>query len=105
MMYETSYYYPDLYAMHRIYQAGGFGKLVVDGAVMENYWDRSKPLPTKGSIMLHPGGRADVPTLRQFVGGAGPAQTVSESADVRQATGRGSRAVGFRLAYQAAFKG
>jgi len=28
MMYETSYYYPDLYAMHRIYEAGGFGKLV-----------------------------------------------------------------------------
>jgi len=27
-MYETSYYYPDLYAMHRIYEAGGFGKLV-----------------------------------------------------------------------------
>jgi gluconolactonase len=28
------------------------GKLVVDGAVMENYWDRSKPLPDKGPIML-----------------------------------------------------
>jgi len=28
------------------------GKLVVDGAVMENYWDRSKPLPAKGPIML-----------------------------------------------------
>jgi hypothetical protein len=27
-------------------------KLVVDGAVMENYWDRSKPLPAKGPIML-----------------------------------------------------
>ena len=28
------------------------GKLVVDGAVMENYWDRTKPLPAKGPIML-----------------------------------------------------
>ncbi len=27
-------------------------KLVVDGAMMENYWDRSKPLPAKGPIML-----------------------------------------------------
>ena len=27
-------------------------KLVVDGCVMENYWDRSKPLPAKGPIML-----------------------------------------------------
>ena len=27
-------------------------KLVVDGAVMENYWDRNKPLPAKGPIML-----------------------------------------------------
>ncbi len=28
------------------------GKLVVDGAVWENYWDRAKPLPAKGPIML-----------------------------------------------------
>ena len=27
-------------------------KLVVDGAFMDNYWDRSKPLPAKGPIML-----------------------------------------------------
>ena len=27
-------------------------KLVVDGMVMENYWDRSQPLPAKGPIML-----------------------------------------------------
>lgn len=27
-------------------------KLVVDGAVMENYWDRTKPLVSKGPIML-----------------------------------------------------
>ena len=27
-------------------------KLVVDGAVMENYWDRSQPLPAVGPIML-----------------------------------------------------
>lgn len=28
------------------------GQLVVDGATMENFWDRSKPLPAKGPIML-----------------------------------------------------
>jgi hypothetical protein len=28
------------------------GKLTVDGNVMENYWDRTKPLPAKGPIML-----------------------------------------------------
>lgn len=28
------------------------GQLVVDGAGMENFWDRSKPLPAKGPIML-----------------------------------------------------
>jgi len=27
-------------------------KLVVDGAVMENFWDRSRPLPGRGPIML-----------------------------------------------------
>lgn len=27
-------------------------KLVVDNAVMENFWDRSKPLPARGPIML-----------------------------------------------------
>ncbi len=27
-------------------------KLVVDGNVMENFWDRTMPLPTKGPIML-----------------------------------------------------
>jgi len=27
-------------------------KLVVDGAAMENYWDRTQPLPAKGPIML-----------------------------------------------------
>src|SRR5262249_22360355 len=27
-------------------------KLVVDGAVMENFWDRKQPLPARGPIML-----------------------------------------------------
>lgn len=27
-------------------------RLVVDGAVMENFWDRTKPLPAKGPILL-----------------------------------------------------
>lgn len=28
------------------------GKIVVDGAVMENFWDKKQPLPAKGPIML-----------------------------------------------------
>jgi hypothetical protein len=28
------------------------GRVVVDRAKMENYWDRAKPLPAKGPIML-----------------------------------------------------
>jgi len=28
------------------------GRIVVDRAKMENYWDRAKPLPAKGPIML-----------------------------------------------------
>lgn len=28
------------------------GKLVVDGVVMENYWDRSRPLPARGPLQL-----------------------------------------------------
>lgn len=28
------------------------GKLVVNGAVMENFWDRKQPLPAKGPLML-----------------------------------------------------
>jgi hypothetical protein len=28
------------------------GKLVVDGATMENYWDKTQPLPAKGPVML-----------------------------------------------------
>lgn len=28
------------------------GQLVVDGATMENYWDKTQPLPAKGPIML-----------------------------------------------------
>lgn len=42
----------------RIVQAGARtwvwlnGQLVVDGAIMENFWDRSQPLPVKGHIQL-----------------------------------------------------
>ncbi len=31
-------------------------QLVVAGAVMENFWDRSQPLPAKGPIMLQTNG-------------------------------------------------
>jgi hypothetical protein len=42
----------------RIVQAGARtwvwlnGQLVVDGAIMENFWDRAQPLPAMGPIML-----------------------------------------------------
>jgi predicted dehydrogenase len=44
MMFETSYYRPELYAMHRIYNAGGFGKLIYSEG--EYYHYAAKPLPS-----------------------------------------------------------
>ncbi|HAM10037.1 MAG: oxidoreductase [Bacteroidetes bacterium GWE2_41_25] len=44
MMFETSCYYEDLYAMRQIYKAGGFGKVVYSEG---EYWHYSeKPLPS-----------------------------------------------------------
>ena len=42
--------------------------LVVDGAVMENFWDRQQPLPDKGPIMLqtHVGGISSCETSMQM---------------------------------------
>jgi hypothetical protein len=46
-------------------------KLVVDGAVMENYWDRTKPLPPKGPIMLQTHG-GEIRWRNLFVREIGP---------------------------------
>ncbi len=57
-------------------------KLVVDGAVMENYWDRSKPLPAKGPIMLQTHG-GEIRWRNLFVReiGAEEAKTILNDAD------------------------
>jgi predicted dehydrogenase len=44
MMFETSYFHEDLYAMRRIYDAGGFGKLIY--AEGEYYHYMEEPLPS-----------------------------------------------------------
>lgn len=57
-------------------------KLVVDGAVMENYWDRSKPLPAKGPIMLQTHG-GEIRWRNIFVReiGSDEARTIIDAAD------------------------
>lgn len=45
-------------------------KLVVEDAVMQNFWDRSKPLPTKGPIMLQTHG-GEIRWRNLFVRGIG----------------------------------
>lgn len=57
-------------------------KLVVDGAVMENYWDRSKPLPAKGPIMLQTHG-GEIRWRNLFVHeiGAEEAKTILDAAE------------------------
>lgn len=47
------------------------GKLVVDGNVMENYWDRAQPLPAKGPIMLQTHG-GEIRWRNLFVREIGP---------------------------------
>jgi len=44
MMFETSFYREDLYAMRKIYEAGGFGKIVYSEGEYIHY--SSKPLPS-----------------------------------------------------------
>lgn len=48
-------------------------KLVVDGAVMENYWDRKKPLPARGPIMLQTHG-GEIRWKNLFVRDIGPVE-------------------------------
>jgi predicted dehydrogenase len=44
MMFETSFFHEDLYAMRQIYQAGGFGKLVYSEGEYYHYMDQ--PIPS-----------------------------------------------------------
>jgi hypothetical protein len=46
-------------------------KLIVDGAVMENFWDKTKPLPAKGPIMLQTHG-GEIRWRNIFVKDLGP---------------------------------
>lgn len=57
-------------------------KLVVDDAVMENYWDRSQPLPAKGPILLQTHG-GEIRWRNIFVRdiGAAEAQKTIQQAD------------------------
>ncbi len=48
-------------------------RLVVDGAVMENFWDRTKPLPARGPIMLQTHG-GEIRWRNLFVRDIGPAE-------------------------------
>ncbi len=48
-------------------------RAVVEGAVMENYWDRTKPLPAKGPIMLQTHG-GEIRWRNIFVREIGPAE-------------------------------
>lgn len=48
-------------------------QVVVDGAVMENFWDRSKPLPAKGPIMLQTHG-GEIRWRNIFVREIGPSE-------------------------------
>lgn len=58
------------------------GKLVVDDAVMENYWDRKQPLPAKGPIMLQTHG-GEIRWRNLFVREIGPeeAKEILKKAD------------------------
>ena len=55
-------------------------KLVVDGAVMENFWDRSMPLPAKGPIMLQTHG-GEIRWRNIFVREIGPEEAKKLAAE------------------------
>jgi Domain of Unknown Function (DUF1080) len=60
-------------------------KLVVDGNVMENYWDRTKPLPAKGPIMLQThGGEIRWRNLKVREISAEEAKKILAEADAKQ---------------------
>lgn len=53
---------------------------VVDGAVMENYWDRNQPLPARGPIMLQTHG-GEIRWRNLFVHEIGPEEAAKLLAD------------------------
>ena len=60
-------------------------QLVVDGNVMENYWDKTQPLPTKGPIMLQThGGEIRWRNLQVREIGAEEAQKILAEADAKK---------------------
>lgn len=61
------------------------GQLVVDNAVMENYWDRTKPLPARGPIMLQTHG-GEIRWRNLFVRelGADEAKRILSEADAKK---------------------
>jgi len=60
-------------------------KLVVDGNVMENYYDRTKPLPAKGPIMLQThGGEIRWRNLKVREIGADEAKKILAEADAKK---------------------
>ena len=70
-------------------------KLVVDGAVMENYWDRTKPLPAKGPIMLQTHG-GEIRWRNIFVreiGADPPAVRVEKDVSISNRVARESRSL------------
>ncbi len=60
-------------------------QLVVDGAVMENYWDRSQPLPARGPIMLQTHG-GEIRWRNIFVREIGPDEAKDSLAKADAAT-------------------
>ncbi|WP_395743328.1 DUF1080 domain-containing protein [Prosthecobacter sp.] len=60
-------------------------KLVVDGNVMENFWDKTKPLPAKGPIMLQThGGEIRWRNLKVRDIGADEAKEILAEADAKK---------------------
>ncbi|WP_395748015.1 DUF1080 domain-containing protein [Prosthecobacter sp.] len=60
-------------------------KLVVDGNVMENYWDKTQPLPAKGPIMLQThGGEIRWRNLKVREIGAEEAKKILAEADAKK---------------------
>src|SRR5262249_47589306 len=46
MMFETSYYYPGLWSMRQLYQAGCFGKHVLTEGYYDHFHDGKEPMPS-----------------------------------------------------------
>ncbi len=74
------------------------GKLVVDAYVMENYWDRKKPLPAKGPLMLQTHG-GEIRWRNIFVRDIGP----DEAAQILKDTKARAKTLAGALSFHASF--